>query len=38
MPAAQRHRRLSNRAIIGGGLALCILLAVLVAWFFGLLA
>jgi hypothetical protein len=28
----------SNRAIIGFGLALCILLALLLAWFFGLLA
>jgi hypothetical protein len=38
MPGAHPGRRLSNRAIIGGGLALCILLALLLAWFFGLLA
>jgi hypothetical protein len=37
MPAPQSGRRLSNRAIIGLGLALCILLALLLAWFFGLL-
>ncbi len=38
MPASQTGRRLSNRAIIGAGLALCVLLALLLAWFFGLLA
>ena len=31
-------RRLSNRAIIGLGLGLCIALAVLLAWLFGLMA
>jgi len=34
LPPAQR---LSNRAIIGLGLALCILAALVLAWFFGLL-
>jgi len=38
MPATQPDRPLSNRAIIGFGLALCILLALLLAWFFGLIA
>lgn len=36
MPAGPK--RLSNRAIIGFGLALCILLALLLAWFLGVLA
>lgn len=36
--AAPEPRRMSNRAIIGVGLALCVALALLLAWFFGLLA
>lgn len=35
MRSRRPERRLSNRAIIGIGLALCIALAVVVAWFFG---
>lgn len=38
MRPSQPSRRLSNRAIIGFGLALCIALAVFLAWFFEVLA
>jgi hypothetical protein len=31
-------RRLSNRAIIGVGLGLCIVVAILLAWYLGVLA
>jgi hypothetical protein len=35
MDQEQPARRLSNRAIIGVGLALCVLLAVVLAWLLG---
>lgn len=35
MTRMQPGRRLSNRAIIGLGLALCVVLAVILAWILG---
>lgn len=33
-----RPRRLSNRAIIGLGIAICVVAALLLAWYLGVLA
>jgi hypothetical protein len=38
MPPSPPARRISNRGIIGLGLALCVFLALLLAWFLGAFA